>query len=252
MKYNINQTHIIKTIKELFSKQDKKLQDIQAKILSQIQHVEKLNFAQNESFYWLAKRLKLKNALPHTRGWPMSPDILLKLHEYIASVKPKKIVEFGSGVSTVVICDALQQNGFGTLYSIDHLEQFGEQTLQNIKKESLEKFVDLRIVPLELWQDEHMCEDKESVFWYQKKLIEDIQDIDLLIVDGPPGVTCQYARYPALPALYDKLSPNVQVWLDDTSRGEEKEICKTWADKYDMDIKYFPLEKGLSVLTKRS
>ncbi|MDR1284852.1 MAG: hypothetical protein LBJ88_01475 [Campylobacteraceae bacterium] len=47
MKYNINQTHVLKSIEKLFAKQDKKLQDIQAKILSQIQHIEKLNFAQN-------------------------------------------------------------------------------------------------------------------------------------------------------------------------------------------------------------
>ncbi|MDR3177345.1 MAG: class I SAM-dependent methyltransferase, partial [Campylobacteraceae bacterium] len=134
----------------------------------------------------------------------MSPDILLKLHEYITSAKPKKIAEFGSGVSTLVICDALRQNGSGLLYSIDHLENFGAHTLQNIKKESLENFVDLRIAPLELWQDEHMCEDKKSALWYGKKQIEDIKDLDLLIVDGPPGNTCSFARYPAVPAFYDR------------------------------------------------
>ncbi|MDR1460640.1 MAG: class I SAM-dependent methyltransferase [Campylobacteraceae bacterium] len=249
MKYNTNQT--LKRIERLFAEQDKKLQDIKTEVLSQIRYIEKLNFAQNESFYWLAKRLKLENALPHTRGWPMSPDILLKLHEYIMSAKPKKIVEFGSGVSTVIICDALCQNGEGLLYSIDHLEEFGAQTLQNIKKESLEKFIDLRIAPLEPWGDEHIYKSEKPAFWYQKKCIEDIQDVDLLIVDGPPGNTCPFARYPALPAFYDRLDSNAQVWIDDTNRDEEKEICKVWTNKYNMSIKYFPLEKGLSILIKR-
>ncbi|MDR2099762.1 MAG: class I SAM-dependent methyltransferase [Campylobacteraceae bacterium] len=250
MRYNTNQA-ILKRVEELFAKQDKKLQEMQAKILSQIQYTEKLNFAQNESFYWLAKRLNLKNALPPTRGWPMSPDVLLKLHEYVMSAKPKKIVEFGSGVSTLVICDALRQNSEGLLYSIDHSEQFGGQTLQNIKRESLENFVDLRIAPLEPWLSEHIHSDTKSVFWYQKECIGDICDIDLLIVDGPPGMTCPSARYPAVPALYDRLSPNAEVWLDDTSRSEEKKICETWAAKYNMNVKYFPLEKGLSVLIKK-
>ncbi|MDR2080481.1 MAG: class I SAM-dependent methyltransferase [Campylobacteraceae bacterium] len=237
-------------LKKLLAEQDKKLHDIQAKILSQIYYVEKLNFAQNESFYWLVKRLKLQNSLPPTRGWPMSPDILLRLHEYIAFAKPQKIVEFGSGVSTIVICDALRQNGEGLLYSIDHLEHFGAQTLQNIKKESLENFIDLRIAPLEFWQGEHMYSGQEPAFWYQRKCIDDIRDIDLLIVDGPPGLTCPFARYPAVPALYGRLSPNAKVWIDDANRNEEKEICKTWADKYNMNVEFFPLEKGLGILTK--
>jgi predicted O-methyltransferase YrrM len=252
MKYNKDKADMLKHIEKLVAKQDKKLQDMQTKLLQQIQYTEKLNFAQNESFYWLVRKLKLKNALPPTRGWPMSPDALLRLHEYIIFAKPKKIVEFGSGVSTIVICDALRQNGFGLLYSIDHLEQFGTQTLENIKKESLEDFVDLRIAPLELWKNKHMHNDKNSTFWYKKNSISNIQDIDLLIVDGPPGATCPFARYPALPAFYDKLNTNAQVWLDDTNRNEEKEICKTWADKYNMDIKYFSFEKGLGVLTKKS
>ncbi|MDR1554429.1 MAG: class I SAM-dependent methyltransferase [Campylobacteraceae bacterium] len=251
MKRRANQTDILKHVEKLFAEHGKKLQNLQAKILSQIQYAEKLNFAQNESLHWLIKRLNLRYSLPPTRGWSMSPDILLRLHEYIMFAKPKKIVELGSGVSTIVICDALRQNGSGLLYSIDHLEQFGKQTLQNIKKESLEKFVDLRIAPLELWRSKHLHSDKKSVFWYQKKCIGDIQDIDLLIVDGPPGHTCPFARYPAMPAFYGRLSLNAQIWMDDTNRDEEKEICKTWVDKYNLNVEYFPLEKGSCILTKK-
>ncbi|MDR2790769.1 MAG: class I SAM-dependent methyltransferase [Campylobacteraceae bacterium] len=248
MRYDTIQS---KQIKKLFVEQNKKLHDMQSKISAQIQYIEKLNFAQHESFCWLSKRLKLQYSLPPTRGWPMSPDVLLRLHEYISLTKPKKIVEFGSGVSTIVICDAMRQNGFGLLYSIDHSEYFGDQTLQNIKKNSLENFVDLRIAPLELWRSKHIHNDKKSAFWYRKKCLNDIQNIDLLIVDGPPGITCPFARYPAMPAIYDKLNPNAQVWLDDTSRKEEKKICETWADKYGMSLEYLPLEKGLGVLTKK-
>ena len=81
-------------------------------------------------------------------------------------------------------------------------------------------------------------------------MLEGVENVDLLWVDGPPGATCLYSRYPALPALADKLSPNAEVWMDDTIRQEEKDVCERWAADYGFELEYFPLEKGLGRLTR--
>ncbi|CAM3375937.1 class I SAM-dependent methyltransferase [Halomonas lysinitropha] len=196
--------------------------------------------------------LAIKGQLPPLRGWATSPDVLLRLHAHIMATRPRIIVEFGSGASTLVIADALRQNGLGKLVSIEHSDHYGAQTLGTLQTESLEGWVDLRIGELEAWEGEHLNpEDAEkSSRWYPLSLLEGVEGIDLLWVDGPPGATCLFSRYPALPALAEKLSPNAEVWLDDTIRQEEKDICERWAADHGFELEYYPLEKGLGRLTR--
>ncbi|UYV18041.1 heparinase II/III family protein [Halomonas qaidamensis] len=209
-------------------------------------------YAQLESLSWLQSRLKIKGQLPPLRGWATSPDVLLRLHAHIMATRPRVIVEFGSGASTLVIADALRQNGVGKLVSIEHSDHYGAQTLGTLQAESLEGWVDLRIGDLEAWEGEHLNpEDAEKLSrWYPVSLLEGVGSVDLLWVDGPPGATCLFSRYPALPALADKLSPNAEVWMDDTIRQEEKDICERWAADHSFELEYFPLEKGLGRLTR--
>ena len=51
---------------------------------------------------------------------------------------------------------------------------------------------------------------------------------DLVVVDGPYGKTTPFARYSALPFLKNKLADNFAVFLDDSSRIEEREIANEW------------------------
>lgn len=211
-------------------------------------------YAQLESLCWLQRRLNIKGQLPPLRGWATSPDVLLRLHTHIMAVRPKVVVECGSGASTLVIADALRQNGLGKVISLDHSDYYGAQTLAILQAESLENWVDLRIGELEMWKDKHMnTEDTEKLSrWYPMSLLKGIEQVDLLWVDGPPGDTCPFSRYPALPAIVDRISPNAEVWMDDTIRQEEKDVCERWAADYGFYLKYYPLEKGLGRLTRQS
>lgn len=210
-------------------------------------------YSQLESLSWLQCRLAIKGQLPPLRGWATSPDVLLRLHSHIMSCQPKVVVEFGSGASTLVIADALRQNGFGQLVSLEHSQHYGMQTLVTLKAEHLQPWVELRIGELEPWRGEHLnsAYAEKPSRWYPSELLNGVEGVDLLWVDGPPAGTCLYSRYPALPALYQRLSPDAQVWMDDTIRQEEKDICQRWAEDYGFELEYFPLEKGLGVL-KRS
>lgn len=209
-------------------------------------------YAQLESLSWLQRRLKIKGQLPPLRGWATSPDVLLRLHAHIMATRPRVIVEFGSGASTLVIADALRQNGVGKLVSIEHSDHYGAQTLGTLQAEFLESWVDLRSGDLEDWEGDHLNpEDAEKPSrWYPLSLLEGVEGVDLLWVDGPPGATCLFSRYPALPALADKLSPNAEVWMDDTIRQEEKDTCERWAKDHGFELEYYPLEKGLGRLTR--
>jgi hypothetical protein len=166
--------------------------------------------------------------------------------------KPKVVVEFGSGASTIVIADALRQNDIGKLISIEHSENYGNQTLSELQQNNLQDCVEVRIGELEAWSGKHLNNTDTPPLWYPVSLLNDIENIDLLWIDGPPGNTCLYSRYPALPALSIKLSDNIEIWMDDTVRQEEKDICESWATEYDFNLKYYSLEKGLGVLSLSS
>ncbi|NUJ61283.1 class I SAM-dependent methyltransferase [Halomonas taeanensis] len=151
-----------------------------------------------------------------------------------------------------MIADALWQNGTGQLISFEHSNYYSMKTLGTLKDEHLQGWVDLRVGGLELWEGVHFnsaVAEKPSR-WYLQSLLEVIENVDLLWVDGPPGATCQYSRYPALPALADKLSPNVEVWMDDTIRPGEEDICERWAADYGFELEYLTLEKGLGRLSR--
>lgn len=47
------------------------------------------NYKQLESLSWLQRQLKLKFPLPPLRGWPVSPDFLLRLHTWVCKNKPR-------------------------------------------------------------------------------------------------------------------------------------------------------------------
>jgi len=239
-------------IEELKNQLLQAINDKSDKFAQELLIVQNRLFAQLESLSWLQRRLKIKGQLPPLRGWAASPDVLLRLHTHIVSTKPKVIVEFGSGASTLVIADALRQNGTGKLVSIEHSAHYGAQTLGTLQAEQLEGWVDLRIGDLEAWEGEHLNpKDAEKPSrWYPVSLLEDIEQVDLLWVDGPPGETCLFSRYPALPALAEKCSPNAEIWMDDTIRQEEKDICERWAKDYGFELEYYSLEKGLGRLTR--
>nr|WP_276509330.1 glycosyltransferase [Paenalcaligenes hominis] len=223
-----------------------------AKITRDLLIVQNRLYAQLESLSWLQRRLRIKGQLPPLRGWATSPDVLLHLQTHIMATRPRIIVEFGSGASTLVIADALRQNGIGKLISIEHSHYYGAQTLSTLQAESLEDWVDLRIGELEAWEGEHLNPaDAEKVSrWYSVSLLEGVHNIDLLWVGGLPGATCLYSRYPALPTLASQLSVHAEVWMDDTTRQEEQDICERWAKDYGFELDYLPLEKGLGRLRR--
>ncbi|WP_251977209.1 class I SAM-dependent methyltransferase [Salinicola avicenniae] len=229
---------------------DTRLRKLQTVVLSRQQEVDRQLYRQFEAFHWLTRRLSIRGRLPPLRGWPLSPDILLLLHEWIVERRPEVVVEFGSGASTLVIADALAQVGAGRLISIEHLEPYAQQTRVNLEREDLNGWVDLRVGELEPWVGEHLNErDDQKRLWYPVSLLQGVKDIDFVLVDGPPAPTCEFARYPALPAVADRLSPRATVWLDDAARGEEKRICQRWAERYHGAFASMPMEKGLGVFT---
>lgn len=216
-----------------------------------VKNFESNSYRQLESLQFLINCLDLKYSLPPLRGWAASPDVLLNLHEFIRETKPRVVVEFGSGASTLVIADALNQNGFGKLYSFDHSEYYAAKTNRYLSREGLNSFVELSVTSLVLWNGKHLNGLNENL-WYDLKEA-DLNNIDLMFVDGPPGITCKYSRYPALVQLHERMAKDATIYMDDSSREDEAAICEAWSKEFSYDVESLPeFEKGLVILTRRS
>lgn len=218
-----------------------------------VEALERLSFRQQEALAALSRILNTQHPLPPTRGWAASPDLLLYLYEFVLEKKPHAVLEIGGGVSSLVIAAALRENGRGHLFSFDHDAAYAARTSTFLERENLSDLATIRHAPLSHWIPPTPSRLGDSWDWYTLPLTpDDLQDIDLLIVDGPPEKTGPYARYPALPALIEKLSPNATVLLDDTVREDETRIAEAWRDEFDFDLTFrSDFEKGLAILTRK-
>ncbi|QCZ92408.1 class I SAM-dependent methyltransferase [Salinimonas iocasae] len=207
-------------------------------------------FTQLESLMWIQNNIRLKYSLPPLRGWTASPDVLLKLYEHVRYTKSENIVELGSGASTLILAAAVRDNGTGKVFSFDHDENYLEETRIELEKNDLTDFVELRLAKKSPVNDKALLYKGGSHEWYNIIEFQTLEKIDLLWVDGPPQAICAYSRFPAVPALYEKMSSKAQVWMDDTIRKEEMEICEEWAKQFSLSLRYLKLEKGLGILSK--
>jgi Mrp family chromosome partitioning ATPase len=88
--------------------------------------------------------------------------------------------------------------------------------------------------------------------WYEVAAIRDLKNIDLLIIDGPPGSKNPEARYPALQQFKDKLSASAIVIIDDVHRDGERKLAEDFAKALPNHVlTVLDHEKGTAIIAPR-
>lgn len=183
--------------------------------------------------------------LPQPGGWAASVDFLAEVVRLIETRRPALVVELGSGLSTVVIALKLADLGSGRLVSIDHEKNFSAATSRLLEAHGVAELVDLRIAPLVTYP-----QVVPDMLWYDTTVIDDLFDIDLLVIDGPPMPIDPLIRGPALPFFKSRLAEDARIILDDAARDGEQAILKEWRRHFpEIEIHEMPLEKGAAVIT---
>ena len=215
--------------------------------LSKILKLSDQNNIQMEAMQSLYSIFQFNTPLPATRKMAASPDFLKLVVETILTEKPKLVVELGSGISSILAGKALEKNGNGDLISIDHDDKYAELTR---KKICLEKLSDItKVVTAELKM--HPI-NGQNYMWYEPSFVKEIkQNIDLLIIDGPPRIINKNARFPAIPLLKEYFTDDTVILLDDGRRKDEQNTVKLWLKELDkFTVDYFNTEKGTFKLSK--
>ncbi|GAB4277987.1 MAG: hypothetical protein Kow0056_09830 [Coriobacteriia bacterium] len=205
-------------------------------------------YRQMEGLVSLYSTLGVQFPLPPMRHWAASPDFASLLIRLVFQHRPRLVLEAGSGVSTVLLGYALRRLGAGRVISLEHSQAFMSLTEELIDLHQLGDVAEVRHAPLET-----VALSGGSWLWYSVREIDDIDEIDMVVVDGPPGDTQPLARYPALPILQSRLSNRALVVLDDMVRSDEQEIVKRWESEFDGYAREdYQTEKGATVLEFRA
>ncbi|HMV05002.1 MAG TPA: hypothetical protein PKA30_05575, partial [Accumulibacter sp.] len=188
--------------------------------------------------YYATGELPTVNSERHS--WPVSPDFGLYLVELVALNDYDLIIEFGSGISTVIVAKALatmasREDGRAPtrFVSFEHLEPYYRQTRAHLQQVGLADNVQLVLAPLQDW----LAPNGNTYAYYdcQAVLANLAQQYAggvrrvLAIIDGPPAVTGKHARYPAGPLVVQHfVGARIDLVLDDYIREDEKEIAQLW------------------------
>lgn len=196
----------------------------------------------------------LVNVRPLTRelpldlgGWAADPVFADTVVRRILRRRPRRVVECGSGWTTVLIAACLRKLGAGRVVALEHEERFGNRTRALLAAAGCGDRAEVVDAPLA----SHHLEGEEYP-WYSLDRTERLEGpIDVLVVDGPPKSVGAFARYPAVPVLRGRLDDDYVILLDDGFRTDEARIARAWGRNQGVEPELLARGRGIWALESR-
>lgn len=145
--------------------------------------------------------------------YSLARETLALLWELCRKYKPKTLVEFGSGLSTVLFANyARSAQAPVTVVAFEHSEQYAEETRSLLETFRLQNYAIILKYPTDI-----------PIF------LESIgkSRIDMVLIDGPPR-TFGEGRMLTLPSLSHALRRGGIFVLDDAFRRHERQCVYDW------------------------
>ena len=192
----------------------------------------------------------LKTPMPISSS-ALHPFSLATILNDITINNRQNILEFGGGVSTVVIAKYFQMYDLpGKVYTVEQNEEWIDFLQKQLSIEGLSDRVEMIFAPIE-------ATSKTRENWYKtdftQRFTSEKISIDLMIVDGPQAWRPADAeiRKNVPRAVFDLLAENSSLYLDDINRKGEAKAMKEWSKKYGFKFYKLPSKTGVAVRGKR-
>ncbi|MBA3328623.1 MAG: class I SAM-dependent methyltransferase [Solirubrobacterales bacterium] len=171
------------------------------------------------AWHVLRPLLDVGGYLPWSTG-AMRPAALVLVCNEIVHRGRTRVVECGSGASTVVLARLLRERGAGSVAAVEHDGAWAALVGDLLRREALDGVARVVHAPL-----------RGDPPWYASAALDALPpEIDLLVVDGPPAHLAgeEHRRVPALGFFEPRLVPGATVVLDDLHRPGEREVLARW------------------------
>lgn len=160
--------------------------------------------------------------------WSLGPSSIELIGELVRRHRPRAILEFGSGVSSVCLSHfAARLEVPPVIVSIEQDEAEVESTRTLLDRLTSGTHVELLHAPL---VQRDVAGRRVSAYDLQLESLETTfagRGVDLVLIDGPAAEAG--ARFGTLPTVAPLLAPGAVILLDDALRDGELEAASRWA-----------------------
>jgi len=161
--------------------------------------------------------------------WALPLDEQRFLASLVVHVKPRHILELGSGTSTEVLARAGSQLDVPcSITSVDHDPDFRQSAIRKLADQRQPgSHITLQFAPLVLRE----CGGKLlPVYRLRPQRFACLSPADLVLIDGPPAALG--GREGTLYQVLDFARSGTLVLLDDANRAEERAVLSRWQDNF--------------------
>lgn len=186
----------------------------------------------------------------HPGSWAMDPASCRFLAGFVRALGAKKIIEFGSGFSTLMMAREIAPLENNYLLSIDSSPQYSALAKEAMESSGCQAKVEFRVAPL---RPRFYGPRLLLSYNLPEGLLEAMGPFDLALIDAPH---LDYGRESVLYDVFRALAPGGYIILDDANREDrERAYVRTWQAAYEDAIDPILLEgigNGLGVIEKIS
>jgi predicted O-methyltransferase YrrM len=166
-------------------------------------------------------RTELSQLLAGSDQWAIHLDTARVLAQAALVWRPKSVLEFGAGRSSLVLAWAMEKAGGGRLTSVEHQPEFAEAAWAQMPRY---ESVDARLCPAPL---RPRISRKGLMHEYIgiRSVLRERGPFDFVFIDAPPG---RFGRDATLLQSIPYLTNPAIVVLDDASRPAEQTAIRRW------------------------
>jgi len=151
--------------------------------------------------------------------WSITRQCAVELYNEVKRLNSRSIIDFGSGVSTLVFALYASETG-AKVVSLETDKKWMEVTSSSLRKLGLIDHVSLIHAPLRNMTHHKISNRSYDFDFGVGKLY------DFAFIDGPPE---SVGRHGTLPSIANHLAPNWHAWLHDGARPGERECVALWS-----------------------
>ena len=185
---------------------------------------------------------------PQRDEWVLWEETMKLLGRLVEVVQPRRVIEFGSGLSTVVLASLVGRYG-GRVLSFEHKARFARRTVDALRERRLDGVASVAQQRLTLRRYGAKILPTHAIRWSDS---EEFQECEVALIDGPPG---WIGREATLYELFPRLAIGGWVVVDDMNRSRDRRWLPAWKRVFAnaLEVQLFPaIGEGVALLRKQA